>query len=560
MPGLTKIDTELDGIGHALSDNILSVPVFQRSYAWEDRQVTELFQDIATAISRHENEYFLGSILCTGSTVDAMQIIDGQQRLATITILVAAIRDWFRKRSDSRAEDIEKTYLASADLRTRETIPRLRLGELDNDFFQRNIIEGGRGGAHLAPSRRSHERIEVAAKLAERHVAYIANLTNDPSGALIDWIDYIQKDVRVIWVVVPDEANAFTIFETLNDRGLDLAITDLLKNLLFKLSGDRVAEVQSSWAIMLGMLESTGDESLALDFIRHYWSSQYLATRTKDLYTSIREKVTSKQGAIDLAGFLVANAKTYVAILNSNDDLWNRYGQTARRHVGIIELLGMQQIRPLLLAVLEKFERDDVIKTLRVMVSWGVRFLVSGRLGGGVLESRYCEKAVAIRDGTIKSAAELNLAMREVVPNDAQFREAFAACTVSKANLARYYLRVLEQQARGEAEPELIPNDNQDVVNLEHILPLNPAPEWKMEGDVARALYRKLGNLALLAASPNNDAANDVFLKKREIYACSTFLLTKNLEDYDEWNDAAIQHRQGQLAKFAVDAWTLVVH
>ncbi len=129
---------------------------------------------------------------------------------------------------------------------------------------------------------------------------------------------------------------------------------------------------------------------------------------------------------------------------------------------------------------------------------------------GGALENEYCDRAVEVRAGTITTARELLNAMRDAVPNDSQFRTAFEHASVSKDNLARYYLRVLEKQIRGESEPELIPNSNEDVVTLEHVLPENRSSAWGIvEADIARAYYKRIGNLALLKKKINVAIGNN---------------------------------------------------
>ena len=94
MAKLDHIRINLDGIGHALADRYLSVPAYQRSYAWEEKQITDLFADIANAIAKGKQEYFLGSIVVIDKE-NGQEVVDGQQRLATISILLSAIRDYF---------------------------------------------------------------------------------------------------------------------------------------------------------------------------------------------------------------------------------------------------------------------------------------------------------------------------------------------------------------------------------------------------------------------------------------------------------------------------------
>src|SRR4051794_21037532 len=127
MSRLEGIKIKPEGLGHALEDNRLAVPIYQRSYAWKDEHVKDLFQDFGRAI-RDDSEYFLGTIVTTPAPSERPEIIDGQQRLATTTILLAAIRDNCLKSGDKEGgEIIEKKYLMSREFATREPDPHLRL-------------------------------------------------------------------------------------------------------------------------------------------------------------------------------------------------------------------------------------------------------------------------------------------------------------------------------------------------------------------------------------------------------------------------------------------------
>ncbi len=106
------IQITLDGIGHLLQDGKIAVPAYQRSYAWTEKNISQFFKDLATAIIEGDSEYFLGSIVLIGADpTDRPSVVDGQQRLATTTILLAAIRDYFLKKGDAqRASKIEADY------------------------------------------------------------------------------------------------------------------------------------------------------------------------------------------------------------------------------------------------------------------------------------------------------------------------------------------------------------------------------------------------------------------------------------------------------------------
>jgi hypothetical protein len=208
------------------------------------------------------------------------------------------------------------------------------------------------------------------------------------------------------------------------------------------------------------------------------------------------------------------------------------------------------------LAILPKFTPAEIKKSLRLFVSWAVRFLIVGGLGGGTLESYYSQRAKEVTDGTIKNASQLLKAMRGVIPTDARFEREFATATVSKPVLARYYLMALEKQVRGEAEPEFVPNPNEEQINLEHVLPQTPSNAWgHINADSAKAAYKRLGNMALLKTRINVAVANKGFAEKKKFYRPSEFKLTKEIAKYPTWTTSEIDARQQALAKVALDAW-----
>jgi hypothetical protein len=144
------------------------------------------------------------------------------------------------------------------------------------------------------------------------------------------------------------------------------------------------------------------------------------------------------------------------------------------------------------------------------------------------------------------------------VPNDSQFQAIFAVATTSKASMARYYLRVLGNQARGDSEPELIPNSNHEVVNLEHVLPQNPSAAWSfIDADTAHGYYNRLGNLALLTGKQNAQIGDLGFDEKRGSYEEFRFVLTRSLAEYTTWRPDQIDERQHQMADLAIVAWPI---
>jgi hypothetical protein len=553
-----EIGISREALANALKTNQLSMDNNQRSYAWGKENIIELFQDLQNAIDSNEPEYFLGSIVVTRRE---RYVVDGQQRLATTAIFLAAMRDYFLETDDvQRADSIERTYLLDRDFRSQEMVPRLSLSKRDHDFFRRRILSRpGSPERNTKPdqNRDSHQRILDAAEQSRDRINQITqpfNPSQRPSK-LADWLDYLTNRARVIWISVPDIINAYIVFETLNDRGVELSISDLLKVSLFNLAGNRIQEAESRWDSMLGILESIGGEKLTKTYIRHLWIAMHGPTRERELLSKIKAVTTSKQQAVDLAGELAENAKHYSAILNPKHAFW---ATPASRHlISDLATLGVEQVRPLLLAIINRFSGKEIEISLRNLVAWSVRFLIYGGLGGGTLERHYSLRAQAIWKGKIKKATELADDMMSNLPGDVEFANVFATARVSQAHLARFYLRALELQHVG-GDPCLVPSEDTEIVNLEHVWPERPGTKWgKVAADVAAAYHKRIGNLALLSSRINVAAANNSFDDKKPYLKQSPFKLTSAIARNKKWGPQEIDARQKELGRLAVMTWPL---
>jgi len=161
-------------------------------------------------------------------------------------------------------------------------------------------------------------------------------------------------------------------------------------------------------------------------------------------------------------------------------------------------------------------------------------------------------------EGQITRASVLRQEIKSVIPTDEQFRQAFEVATVSKAALARYYLRSLEMASKDESYPWFIPNDDREIINLEHVLPLRPGSEWShFDEDLARAYVKRLGNQALLLAKDNSNLKSSDFEAKKAIYKESPYVLTREISESSEWGAHQISARQKTLAKLALQVWSL---
>jgi hypothetical protein len=565
---LDEISIDREQIGHALKDKRLSVPPNQRDYAWKEKHVDDLYSDFALTISRGAAEYFLGSIVVIKKD-EGFIVVDGQQRLATSLIFIAAIRDFYvEEKDEDAAKHYEFTYLLSKPSRSKEAEPHLYLNDRDHAYFTARILQRKnarerKNAESSKPKVPSHNRIDKAAKLAAKRVKDIVSgiKPEDRAERLDTWVDFLENKARVIWVTVPDESSAYVIFETMNDRGLELSATDLIKNYLFgRAESRRIEAVKSSWLTMMGVLDaaSIGAE-IVKDFVRHFWIANNGVIRSAELFESIKRHVKSPAIAVRLADELAQESKKYVALLSASSSFWNDYPDSARQSIETLNLLAVEQIRPLLLAALGRFSPKDMAALLSLCVSWSVRLFIAGTQGSGATESLYGIAAQGITDKSIKSLSELTKHISKAIPTDDKFRNDFAEASVGKAHLARYYLRSLERQFKNEAEPYFIPNDK-PVINREHIMPENPSTDWGGVPEEIRDTYTsRLGNQVLLRASVNSTLGNQGWNVKKPKLLEAEFHFTKMAGEYENWGKEEIEGRQKRMAEYAAATWPLKI-
>jgi Protein of unknown function DUF262/Protein of unknown function (DUF1524) len=550
------------GLGSLLKRYRLRVPPNQREYAWEELEVGDLLKDYALAVNA-KRTHFLGAIVTIPQEDDAgaLEIVDGQQRLATTAILLAAIRDYATELDDKMlVESIQNDYLSTIDLGRREYVPRLTLNVDDNELFS-HIMKGVAEESRPAASLVSHHLLLEALAKAREQVETIAAPFDrrERGGVLAQWVEFIEHGAYAVLLQVPSERDAFRMFETLNDRGLETSEADLIKNHLFREAKARLPEAQNHWTHMRGALESTSEDSnITIDFVRHGLITQRGHMREADLYDEVREVVKSEQTAVSLSATFEALANIYVATFSGDHERWNPYPETARRAIRALNLIDMKPMRPLLLAVGAKMDQKEGTKALRLLLSLGVRLIIASNPRSRAVEEPLANTAKRVYGGDVTTAKELAEALSNITPGDARFTEAFEIARVSKASLARYFLRSLEQTAKGDPAPSFVPEDDTQHINLDHVLPRTPKDNWpQFEKDEAQRLYTRLGNVALLQATSNSSLRSSSFHDKKPIYAKSAFELTSQIAEADTWDAEAINDRQKVLAKLAPETWPL---
>lgn len=557
-----KIEYTPLGIGSALAQHRLTVPLNQREYSWEQEHVVDLLEDLHGAIDNGRQTYFLGTIVLTRAG-DTLEIADGQQRLATTTIFLVALRDyWARSGSPKRAISIENKFLSEIDAATERSEPHLTLNVDDRDFFRNAIVaDEGSPAREIVPTLPSHERLKMAYQTCAEYITKLLEPVSVEARdkVLVGWLEFIRDKAKVVVLTVPDHMNAFQMFETLNDRGLKAGQVDLLKSYLLGLTKHKIAEAQQKWAQMLGSLEASNDDNeVVMDFLKYVAICQSGNMRDRELYERIKASINSEAKALDFLAALPQLATRHAAMFNPEHAFWNDAGgDTARGAIRTFTTLRLKQIRPLIFAVMLRFEGKELSRAFSLFVAWSVRFLVAGGGRGGALDKLYSRLATEVYHGRITSAKGLADAANGVIPSDARFEYAFATATVAKGYLGKYYLRALELKVGQDPEPEFVPNQD-DVINTEHIIPKTLGTGWgHIPAKQADALSSRLGNQVLLKAKRNVKIGNLPFTEKVEEFKLSGYMLTREVAKETEWGEDQINARQERLAKLAVQTWPI---
>lgn len=555
-----KIVMEQKGIGLIMRENILRVPSHQREYSWTKKEVQKLFQDLAKAIADDDSEYFLGIIAAFRGAGNVLEVIDGQQRLATITVLLSQIRDYLKTRDEFLAKSVNP-FLEYPDREQRADVPRLTLNLTDNHFFS-GMLTAAKKSDRPVPTMLSQRLILAAFEEAEKRVKSIVSgfAEKDHGDVLNKWITFLEGGSEVILLEMPKGYNAYRMFETLNDRGLETSQADLVKNYIFEEAGEtRLKEAEISWSNLKSVLDVLHDDKdLTVVFMR---AALILiqGPLTKDqLYDAIQGRAKGTVAAITFCRQLEALAGSYVATFFSDHEKWNAYPDAVKYALRTLNFFNIQPFRPVILAIADKFTPNEASKAFQMLVSLGVRITIATSTSSGSIEDSLHPAANAIFKGTITTAKELRKMIDSIVPTDEKFRTAFSIATVSKGPLARYYLRSLERVAKREPTPWYNVNDDKEVIDLEHVLPQEPKGNYpKFTDDEHAAFYRRLGNLALHAKILNSENRSDSFKDKRSTYKGCPFVFTSQLFRVPDWTKEYINKRQAQMADKALKAWPI---
>jgi len=539
------------------------VPPYQRNYAWEENQYGVFWSDISKTFAAKTPEYFLGSIVINNAQAPQLLVIDGQQRLITTAILISALRSHLKAEGQTKlASFIEKDFLIKSDYQRQLFTPSLILNRSDKIFYD-NYIFHNRPAAEVyrlaEDDALSHSNRLLAEcyRFMHRRLGELRGgewVLEDLANAILDSLNH---RVFVIRIDVQDDHNAFLLFETLNDRGLELSEADLLKNRLFAVSGERLHDVQGNWDLIEHNL---GNERL-IKFVRHHWFSTRGQISERGLYFDIKQTISMPEEAVRYTEALCEASEFYAALSNPTHHLWARFPNdqqpAIRDLIDTIETLRPEQLFVVLLAALE-VDRQNFLELARILVTFTFRYNTICNLSPSNILQPFISAARHIRE--TKRVAPADLFQRFLAPlhpEDSQFHSAFARKIIRGNSQARYILAKINDYLT--ANPSLRTQVDPFATDLEHILPKRHNKSWETSrrdfpGGADKYVYR-LGNMTLIAAKLNRDLGNANFAAKKRVYTQDCLEITRKVLDADKWTHEEIKNRQNWLASLACKIW-----
>lgn len=541
------------------SDFDFRIPDYQRPYAWETEQATQLLADVEESLERSGQEpYFLGSVVLVKTKGDAhADVIDGQQRLTTLTILLALLRD-LTDDTELR-NDLDKLITEpGSKVRRLAPRPRLTLRLRDAAFFQQYVQTPG-GTEALRALKEATLPTDAQKAITRNATALHAILATWPEERRLDLVQMLGERTFLVIVSTPDLDSAHRIFSVMNSRGLDLSPTDIFKSHIIGALGDAAAEeCARKWE---DAEEALGRDGFA-DLFLHLRMIFAMKRAERELLKEFPEQVLGRYLPGKAEAFVddvvVPYADAYVQIRDA------RYTAPAGADRVNAWFKRLQQIdnndwQPAALWALRNHGDDatwldSFFRALeRLAASMFIR-----RVYTTPRVTRYADLLRELSAGQDLDAASLILS--ETEKNDTLSRLDQDVYLVTRTR--KYVLLRLDEML---ASTPGVTYDH-PLITVEHVLPQTPAAgsDWLRHfSDQQRAQWtHRLGNLVLLTRTKNSYAQNYDFIQKKAKYftgrhGVSTFALTSQVLHTENWTPDILRKRQQRLVGLLADEWDL---
>jgi|TARA_A100000171_G_scaffold2171_1_gene2081 hypothetical protein len=556
-----KIESHDKRVDELLKGSTFVIPRFQRAYSWEADHVSDFWSDI---LSNLNQSYFIGSMVVYEVGRSSVAVVDGQQRLTTLTILLCAIREGFKKIYRMDLADGLQAFIEQKD-RENKTIYVLQT-ETSFPFLQEEVLKNGAPDVQTEVGREEEaikRAYEIFTDNIQTHVdAYLANKEQSKENNLEDaakWLSQVRDtvfDLNVILVSLDNEDDAYLIFETLNTRGKDLALSDLLRNHFAKFIKP-TSDVDQSKIKWGKVLDTIASSTVSLDpdtFIVHSWQSRYDFVTKAKTFQKVKSTITAKSAKGHLDRF-VTDAEQWRSIFDT-DYQWTKVEKEVVRSLAALRIFKVIQPTPGLLSLVRAY-RDGVIKyrPLRQAMDAIEKFhfsfnaITSSRSSGGISgmyasfgrqifnSSDSNEVGIAIKD-LIQKLRDREVPLSEF---DAGFEQViFTKEHTSQKTLVQY---ILKRIALHEKQPLI---GNTDDLTIEHLI-----PQSQIMTAEQHQIVGQIGNLILVDAETNNELSTKDFKTKKKILENKGYILPDILRDADDITEEVIRHNTARLAELA---------
>lgn len=534
------------------------IPKFQRDYSWETEHWDDLWQDILLVLNNEENEHYMGYLVLQTSDNKKFTVIDGQQRLTTLSILILGVlkvlNDFVERGIDVEANKIRidsyrKSYIGTLNTITLISDNKLKLNRNSDEYYKNNLVLLKDLPLRNTNTSEKHMR--------ECFLWFYNKLSKQFSNGqeVAEFIETIVDKLFFTVITVTDQINAFKVFETLNARGVQLSSSDLLKNYLFSVIDQtqphisEIEELENLWSRVIGKLGNNKFE----DYLRYYWNSKNKLVRKNQLFKTIRNVIKTKEDTFNLIRDLDDTADLYIGLQDPNSEFWSDNFEI-KKYLGELKLYQIKQTNSLLIAAFKNLNKEYFTKLVKYCSIISFRYNVIGGLNPNEQEEIYNKIA---REISLNKTFNIQ-SLQPIYVQDNNFENDFSTKqfknTTRNHKIAKYILSKIELYKYGnEINPE------SDNYTIEHILPESADESWGdfIDEEINRCVYR-LGNLTLLEKKLNREADVLNYENKKAVYLKSNSELTKEIvENYDTWNENKLAARQKELAKHAKAIWKI---
>ena len=528
------------------------IPIYQRKYSWERQHCKQLWDDIMRAgENKSPGGHFIGSIVYVADNAafnTPFLVIDGQQRLTTLTLLIVALSEAIGEQEPLDGFDrkrLKNYYLINPDEKG-EKSRRLVLSETDRDTLFAII------GGHDLPVNFSHRIDDNFKFFKERIVARKSDLSVVCRG--------LSKLLVVHIALSPEQDNPQLVFESMNSKGLELSQADLIRN--YMLMGLEIDEQERLYNVYWRPMEQTfGQENYKHHFdrfMRHYLTVKTgKIPRLKEVYVAFKNFARDeKQDMENLVQDVHRFSRFYCAMaLEQETD--------ADLKTAFCDLNGLQVnvAYPLLLALYSDYDGEllsqrDFLKAVQLIESYIFRRAVCGIPTQSLNKTFEAFGKSLEKERYLGSIMEHFLSLKSYrrFPSNDEFKESIKQRDLYNFGIRNYWIRRIENFEGKERVPI-------DDYTIEHIMPQTLTDEWKKSlGEGWKRTYEKylhtLGNLTLTGYNP--EYSNKSFKDKRDMkggFRRSPLRMNDELRERNEWSEQAIEERADKLAEKAIQIW-----